>query len=276
MRSAIGVLGLGIILVLAGCGSAGSGDAPHATVVLKDGSKILGFVETSSPTEIRLRGDDKQSRTLAMKDVRRIEYDDPATPTADATPRHEEHAHPAQSFISTKTYRLSAGTDISVRNEEAIDSVKAAEGQVYAAEVTRDLKDADGAVVIPRGSNAQIVIRSASKGGKIRGASDLVLDLHSVSVDGQQYQLSTADLEQKGRDGVGTNKRTATFTGGGAAVGAIIGAIAGGGQGAAIGAASGAGAGAATQILTKGSIKVPAETVLTFKLDKPLRVTAAK
>jgi len=69
---------------------------------------------------------------------------------------------------------------------------------------------------------------------------------------------------------------TAEYTGGGAAIGAIIGAIAGHGKGAAIGAGSGAAAGALTQIVTKGgSIKVPAETVLTFKLDKPLRVVAA-
>jgi hypothetical protein len=76
---------------------------------------------------------------------------------------------------------------------------------------------------------------------------------------------------------VGANKRTAEYTGGGGAIGAIIGAIAGGGKGAALGAASGAGAGAITQIVTKGgSIKVPAESVLTFKLDRPLRVMAAQ
>jgi hypothetical protein len=46
----------------------------------------------------------------------------------------------------------------------------------------------------------------------------------------------------------------------------------GGGKGAAIGAGSGAGAGAITQILTKGTIKVPVESILTFKLDEPLRV----
>ncbi len=69
------------------------------------------------------------------------------------------------------------------------------------------------------------------------------------------------------------NKRSGKYMGGGAALGAIIGAIAGGGKGAAIGAASGAGAGAATQILTRGSVKVPAETLLTFKLDAPLRLS---
>ena len=139
------------------------------------------------------------------------------------------------------------------------------------------MKDAEGDVVIPRGSNAQVIIRSAAKGGRIRGAADLVLDLQSVSVDGQEYALDTVNISARGKDGVGANKRTAEYSGGGAAIGAIIGAIAGGGKGAAIGAGAGAGAGALTQILTKGgSIKVPAETVLTFQLERPLKVVARR
>jgi len=206
-----------------------------------------------------------------------------ATPPATSTPprarreaTHREHYHPVESAITTKSHELPAGTEISVRNEETIDSGRAAEGQTFPAEVTRDVLDTAGDVVIPRGSNAQIVIRSASKGGRFRGASDLVMDLASVSIDGQQYHLSTADLAERGRSGIGANRRTGEFTGGGAAIGAIIGAIAGGGKGAAIGAGSGAGAGALSQVLTKGAIKVPVETVLTFKLDQPLRVRAAQ
>jgi hypothetical protein len=169
------------------------------------------------------------------------------------------------------------GTKVSVRTDGTIDSAVGVEGQTYPSEVTDDVLDANGAVVIPRGSNAKIVIRSATKGGRFRGASDLVLDLDSISVEGQQYQVSTVDMQQKGKQGLGANKRTAEFTGGAAAVGAIIGAIAGGGKGAAIGAGAGAGAGAATQVVTKGgSIKVPAETVLTFELDKPVQIVQAK
>jgi hypothetical protein len=132
-------------------------------------------------------------------------------------------------------------------------------------------------VVIPHGANAQIVIRSASKGGRFHGTSDLVLDLQSVSVEGQQYNINSSDVKESGKQGFGANKRTAIYTGGGAALGAIIGAIAGGGKGAAIGAGAGAGGGALTQILTKGgSIKVPAETVLTFQLDNPVQIVEAK
>jgi len=131
--------------------------------------------------------------------------------------------------------------------------------------------------VIPKGANAQIVIKSASKGGRFRGASDLVIDLQSVSIGGKQYALSTTDIGEKGRNGVGMNKRTGEFVGGGAAIGGIIGAIAGHGKGAAIGAASGAGAGALGEVLTKGSaIRLPAETLMTFQLDQPLRVVERK
>ena len=85
--------------------------------------------------------------------------------------------------------------------------------------------------------------------------------------------VNATDIQKEGREGIGVNKRTGEYVGGGAALGAIIGAIAGGGKGAAIGAASGAGAGAVTEILTKGSsIKIPAETLMTFKLNQPIRV----
>jgi hypothetical protein len=164
-----------------------------------------------------------------------------------------------------------------VRTNEPIDSGTASEGQTFDAQVTRDAVDADGNVVIPRGSDARIVIKSASRGGRFRGASDLVLDMQSVNIGGRQYIIDTAEINEKGKSGLGLNKRTATYSGGGAALGAIIGAIAGGGKGAAIGAGAGAGAGAITQTVTKGgAIKIPPETVLTFSLDKPLHVRAVQ
>ncbi len=265
---------------------------PRATVFMRDGTSTAGAVLSSSATDIQVKGDDGVTRTIPMAQVRAVDYGDgvpPATPPvtsdgaqpsaappADAPdPVHDQHYHPAEASVTTKTYEVPAGANLSVRTEETIDSAKASEGQTFAAEVTRDVKDAAGDVVIPRGANAQIIIRSAAKGGKFRGTSDLILDLNAVSVDGRMYRLATTDIVERGRDGVGANKRTAEFAGGGAAVGAIIGAIAGHGKGAAIGAGSGAGAGTLTEALTKGeSVKVPVESVLTFRLERPLRVTA--
>ena len=274
------------VLLLAGCAQKDSSEAApdanaqHATVFMRDGSTVTGAVTASTPSQITLNMDSGGARTILMKDVRSVQYGDagndaghPAAPAAGAAAASVPRARPDREAIKTKTFEISAGTEVAVRNDEAIDSSKAAEGQTYAAEVTDDVRDAKGDVVIPRGANAQLVIRSASGGGRIRGASDLVVDLQSVSVAGQQYALTATDFVEKGKDGVGANKRTAEYAGGGAALGAVIGAIAGQGKGAAIGAASGAGAGALAQVLTKGgSVKIPAETLMTFKLEKPVRI----
>ena len=262
-------------------------NAPTATVLMRDGTKVQGKIVESSPTQIRISSDGKPVQTILLSQVKRVDYAEappaaaPAAPHAPAAapappasaPAEDEHVHAPSSAVTSRTSVLPIGTAISVRNEETIDSGKAVEGQTFAADVIRDVKDADGDVVIPRGSNAQIVILSASGGGKFKGKADLTVDLATVSIDGKRYRLSTQNLVQKGRDGVGVNKRTGAFAGGGAAVGAIVGAIAGGGKGAAIGAGSGAGAGALAEIITKGgSIKIPVESRLTFKLDQPLKV----
>jgi hypothetical protein len=304
------------LLFLAACSNNSTGPGQHATVLMRDGSTLAGMVTASSPSEITLVGDDKVTHTVPMTQVKSVEYDDaqaaqapaaetpaaqaPATaPATSAAPaaaatsappipqrsaasraddvEHERHYHPTQAQIRTKTYVLPIGSRVPVRTEETIDSGTAAEGQTYAAEIADDVPDANGDTVVPRGANAQVIIRSATKGNRFHGQSDLVLDLQSISVGGKEYLVSTTDLQQKGRQGVGANKRTAEFTGGGAALGAIIGAIAGGGKGAAIGAGAGAGAGVIGQVATKGgAIKVPAETLLTFQLDKPVQIVSAQ
>src|SRR5215472_5964845 len=56
-------------------------------------------------------------------------------PAADAEAVHEHHYHPAAAAVTTKTFVVPSGHEISVRAEETIDSAKAVEGQTYAAEV---------------------------------------------------------------------------------------------------------------------------------------------
>jgi len=282
------------LLFLIGCTQKDAGQAssdmtsrPHASIVLRDGTKLSGTVTSSTPSEISLDVDGGGSRTILTKDVKSIEYGDAAPAGNSAasggsrTPTTAKESgtrfHPDKTAIRTTTFEIPSGTEISVRNDETIDSETSAEGQTYAAEVTSDVPDAKGDVVVPRGANAQLTINSVSNGGKIRGASDLEIALKSISVDGQQYTVHATDIQKEGKEGIGVNKRTGEYVGGGAALGAIIGAIAGKGKGAAIGAASGAGAGALTQILTKGhSIKVPPETLMTFKLDRALRIVERK
>ena len=180
--------------------------------------------------------------------------------------RYQENRDYGQSRMERVV--LPPGTEVAVRTNERIDSRDVVEGQTFSAQIEEDIRDTDGSVVIPRGSDVTLVTR------RVEANSDITLDVDSISVAGRRYRVSTTDEElQSRKDGIGGNARTGRYVGGGAVLGAIIGAIAGGGKGAAIGAASGAGAGAAAQIVTRGrEVHVPAESVIRFRLDRPLRL----
>ena len=166
-----------------------------------------------------------------------------------------------------------AGTEISVRTNEAIDSQNASEGKHYSATVLQDVRGRAGETLIPKDSNADLVIRRVNSGGTIQ-SGNVVLDLDSITVNGRRYRVSTEDLKQSGSGGIGKNRRTAEMVGGGAALGTLLGAIAGGGKGAAIGALAGAGAGTAGTAFTGNKdIVIPAEYALSFKLLKAVDVS---
>lgn len=160
---------------------------------------------------------------------------------------------------------LPAGTEIVVRTIDSIDTREPDPRQHFLASVDRDVVDADGKVVIPKGSLAHLIVHRV-------GDSEIAVDLRSVNVEGRRYILNSEILtDVRTREGLGTNKRTGKFVGGGALLGTILGAVAGGGKGAAIGALAGGATGAGTQVLTRGpALHIPSETVLRFRLDQPV------
>ena len=165
---------------------------------------------------------------------------------------------------------IDAGTTITVRTNEQINANNN-DGRVYSGVVEQDVINRSGNVAIPKGSNVELVVKNIAN-------NQVALDLDSVTVNEQRYGIQSQDsvVSSQGADGIGANKRTGKYVGGGAVIGAIIGAIAGGGKGAAIGGGVGAAAGAGTQVLTRGkSVNVPAESLVTFRLEQPLQTGAA-
>lgn len=164
--------------------------------------------------------------------------------------------------------RIEPGTLIPVRTNDRITSDRA-DGRIFTGSVDQDVMGSDGRLAIPRGSNVELIVRVARD-------QDLILDLESVTVEGQRYAVDAgADHVEatSDKDTVGANKRTGKFVGGGAILGAIVGAAAGGGKGAAIGAGVGAAAGAGTEIATSGrEVRIPSESIVTFRIDRPLVV----
>jgi hypothetical protein len=162
--------------------------------------------------------------------------------------------------------RIDPGTTVTVRTNETINA-RESDSRVFTGTVAEDVKDRSGNIVVPRGSDVEMVVKNTSN-------NEIALDLQSITVNGQRYMVDTADQVVSGerKEGIGVNSRTGKYVGGGALLGAVIGAVAGGGKGAAIGAGVGAAAGAGAQVLTRGrTVSVPSESLVTFRLDQPLR-----
>jgi hypothetical protein len=275
MRARPGSIAVIAIVTLWGCGKVTS-PPPQATVQLKDGSSFSGTVTNSSTEQISVQASSGETRTYPMSQVASVQYAQSApaaTPAGAAPAPVTAQAPPPVTQPVEEIRTIPAGTTLRVRNNEAIDSQTAQPGQTFSGVVNRDVMDSNGRVAIAHGSNATLVVRAAADQGRLQGQSELLVDVAAVTVNGRQYRLETNDVVEKGREGVGVNKRTGTFVGGGAALGGIIGALAGGGKGAAIGALSGAGAGTATQGLTRGkAVRIAPETLLTFQLEAPVRI----
>jgi hypothetical protein len=161
------------------------------------------------------------------------------------------------------------GAPVVIRTTTAIDTDRNRVGDVFEATL-EDPMIWGNQTVFPRGTTVKGRITYAQESGKLTGRSQMVLELTDIIANGKSYALHTSDYTEMGSS---RGKRTAATVGGTAALGTIIGAIAGGGKGAAIGAASGAAVGTGVQVVTRGEVlMIPAETVLEFKLQTPLKV----
>lgn len=199
----------------------------------------------------------------------------PAPPTSSgAAPVVEqppEAAPPAPPQPTTAT--VPAGTTVTVRMIDGVDSAVSQPGQEFSASLAAPVA-VGSQVVIPMNSSATVRLVTAKSSGKFAGSAQLALELTSVAVNGTSYNVQSSTFEQTGSS---RGKRTATAVGGGAALGGLIGAIAGGGKGAAIGAGVGAATGTGVQAASKrGEVKVPSETKIDFVLKAPLTITLSQ
>jgi hypothetical protein len=165
---------------------------------------------------------------------------------------------------------IPAGTVITVRMTDSIDSSRNRPGEEFAATVDTPIV-VDERVVIRRGADARVRLVQSRSAGRMTGQSELQVELVGLAIGNQTYATESDAVE---KTGASRGKRTAATVGGGAVLGTLIGAIAGKGKGAAIGAAVGAGAGTAVQASTKGQqVQIPSETKLDFTLKVPFTVT---
>jgi len=239
---------------------------------LKNGSLINGKFVGGTQTSISFQvGSSVESYGVA--DIRSLRFDSDAQGTSPSVPSKQPSSPPAieedEVAKSVPSVTIPAGTRISVRTIDTIDSTKDRVGYRFQASLEQPLW-VDGNMVVPKGADVYGRLDESKETGTFAGRSQLKLQLTGIVVNGQSLPLVTGEYEVTGKSkGESTAKRTV----GGAAIGSIIGALAGGGKGAAIGAGTGAGVGAGSEIITKGDqVKIPSETLLDFTLQQSVTI----
>ena len=242
------------------------------TLELKNGSLIKGKFLSGTETEISFQvGSTAQKYKVA--DIVSLKFDSEGTASAPAPqpqsslpddPGTVAHVEAKPLYVT-----IPAGTRISVRTIDAIDSTSSLVGDRFQASLEEPLT-LEGDVIVAKDALVYGRLTQSKESGTFTGRSQLRLELTGIVVSGKMVPLVTGEYEVTGRSrGASTAKRTV----GGAALGALIGAVADGGQGAAIGAGVGASAGASSEIITGGDqVKVPSETLLDFTLQEDVSI----
>jgi hypothetical protein len=168
------------------------------------------------------------------------------------------------------TLTIPAGTIISVRINEYLSSDRNQVGDRVTATLQSPMV-ASGWVVARRGQTLTGQVEVAQKAGRVKGTSQLGIELTNLTlVDGQQRPILTELWKASAGTSHGADAAT---IGGTTALGAAIGAAADWGRGAAIGAGAGAAAGIGAVLLTRGRPTIiEPETQLSFRLVDPVTV----
>lgn len=240
------------------------------TLTLKDGKVVTGTYLGGTARQIKMEVADG-IQTFEVDRVASLQFQgsaSAATQPALSQPTRLDSL-PASSSDAGPGVELAAGTNITIRMIDAVDSETNRVGQTFRANIDEPVV-VGSQVVIPRGADAVVKLVDSKESGKIAGRTELGLDLMSVRVGGKMVDISTQEVTKaSGSRGA----RSAKVVGGTTALGAIIGGIAGGGRGAAIGAGSGAAVGTGAEVMTKGQrVRIPSETRLTFTTAYPVRI----
>jgi hypothetical protein len=265
-----------------------AGVASADVITLRNGQTVYGTYIGGTARQIRVDVNG-QIQTYDIGIVQSIAFNDPGyQPTAaPASPPAAPQYGTAPSYNAPAPYPSSApppptapapsaaglaipaDTRVTIRMIDSVDSDTARLGQTFRASLDEPL-DVNGQIAAPRGADVLTRLVQDQQSGKIQGRTVLTLALVNITINGQQVDLTSTDVTEQSAS---RGSKSAKVIGGTTALGTIIGALGGGGKGAAIGAVSGAAAGGAVQVLTSGQkVKIPSETRLTFRLQKPAQL----
>ena len=159
---------------------------------------------------------------------------------------------------------VNEGTRVFLRLEQPLSSRSARVEDRFEASIDSPVRDSSGRVAIPAGSRVTGTVRNVQRADKPLHGGQLDLAFDALYVNNTRMDLRGRVVAlDDDNDG-----RTAKRTGIGAALGGVLGGILGGTKGALIGIAIGGGGGF---VSSKDDVDLPAGTVLTLELDRPLQ-----
>jgi hypothetical protein len=162
---------------------------------------------------------------------------------------------------------LERGTKIEARLVHGLDTARNRPGDRFEATLSKPLA-MNGQEVVPSGAKLRGRVIASEVRSRWQGGGKMELLLESLEFKGRRYRI-----EAPMKRSIQSRARGRNAVAAGAGTGAAIGALAGGGVGAAIGAGGGAAAGFVTSAVGTGRHeRLPAESVVRFRLDTPLRV----
>lgn len=180
----------------------------------------------------------------------------------------QPEGQPGAPVVRPADVNIPAGSVLAIRINENISVKHTAPGSPFDGEVVEAWTDANGRVILPKGTPVAGIVDESHRRGHFKGASILELRLTSLTLNGTRYPLETRDLRESKK---GKGKRSAALIGGGAGLGMLIGGIASGGTGLLIGGLAGGGAGTAAAGLTGNrDLDIPAESIIHFTLADDL------
>jgi len=166
-------------------------------LMLRDGTQYVGKFVSGSDNSVMFQPDNGTRRSFHLSEVQSIQFD---AVRSGILSHRTDVQNSGTTMNAART--IPAGTSVVVRTNESIDSTQADTGRSYTAAVDQDVTDNAGTILIPHGSEAELVVRDMNKGGTT-GSPELVLDLQSIRMGGQRYLVSTADVTKSNAEGLG-------------------------------------------------------------------------
>jgi hypothetical protein len=179
-----------------------------------------------------------------------------------------------------------AGTALMVKLETTLATFSNKAGDPFRGSLSQPVM-LNGTMIIPAGAIIEGRVTKVSEPRRISGKPTIaILPETLILPGGERFFLdarlvdtnlgSGTDVDQEGQfKGSGHDRHDQLETGGGAAGGMLIGGLAGGPVGVLVGGMIGAGATGAHWLTKHRSATLPAGTLLTLELNRPLQMTNA-